>query len=79
MQTITIQIKNVFGTNKAYPVCNGAARFAAIAGTKTLSRTVLAHALALGFNIEVNSGCNGVILATDYNKAERIGQLQIAA
>lgn len=50
--TIQIQIKNVFGIDKAYPVNTPGQLMARIAGTKTLPRRVLAHTLALGYTIQ---------------------------
>ena len=48
---VTIQIKNVFGTEKAYPVNDTAFAIAKIAGTKTLTRQSLAGVFALGLPI----------------------------
>lgn len=53
MPRIQIEIRNVYGEMKAYPVCDAARHFADIAGTKTLTRRVLARILAIGFSIEV--------------------------
>jgi hypothetical protein len=50
---IQIQIRNVYGTETAYPVCDKAKAFAAIAGTKTITRHTLLQAMAIGFSIEV--------------------------
>ena len=50
---IKIQIKNVYGTEKAYPVDTSAELFARIAGTKTLARHVLSKVLEMGLSIEV--------------------------
>lgn len=48
---ITIQARSVYGETKIYPVDAAAKEFAAIAGTKTLTRDTLASALRLGFTI----------------------------
>jgi hypothetical protein len=48
---ITIEVRSVYGTLQAYPACEKAQTFAAIAGTKTLSRTTLHHAESLGYRI----------------------------
>lgn len=37
MKEITVKIKNVYGQDKIYPVCEHAQMFAELAGTKTLS------------------------------------------
>jgi hypothetical protein len=51
MATIKIQAKSVYGEIKIYPVCEAAKEFAAIAGTKTLTRDTLAAVLRLGFKV----------------------------
>jgi hypothetical protein len=51
--TIQIQIKNVYGEEKAYPVCKSAVLFAKIAGTKTLTRSALTDILYMGFSVQV--------------------------
>ena len=66
---ITVKIKDVYGNRTefkdcffcdsigkvrlVYPVCEDAHRFAKIAGTKTLSRTVLLAVKAMGFDVKV--------------------------
>ncbi len=52
-QEITIQIKNVYGEDKAYPVCPKAKLFTDIAGTKTLRLADLNHIKQLGYKIVV--------------------------
>jgi len=51
----TIKIKEVYGKKMFYPVDKVAVTFAAIAGTKTLSESVLKAAEGLGYNIIVES------------------------
>jgi hypothetical protein len=48
---ITIEIKDVFGQLKYYPVCKNALVFAKIAGTKTLSEVNLRRIIELGYEI----------------------------
>lgn len=48
---ITIQIKNNYGVNTVYPVCETAKQFAAIAGTKTLTVQVLKIIEGMGYTI----------------------------
>jgi hypothetical protein len=48
---ITIEIKDVFGVLKFYPVCKDALIFASIAGTKTLSEVNLRRITELGYEI----------------------------
>ena len=50
---ITVEIKSVFGTEKIYPACKDAQLFADIAGTKTLSRNVIAMIKGLGYTVAV--------------------------
>jgi hypothetical protein len=52
MLTVKIQIKSVYGENKAYPVNTTGELFASIANTKTLTRSTLAMVLAMGCTIE---------------------------
>jgi len=51
--TITVQIKNVYGNETVYPVCEKAKTFAALAGHKTLTRHAIAMIKALGYTITV--------------------------
>ena len=54
MQVI-IQVRSVYGVNKAYPVNDTARGFATIAGTKTLARSALHTILGMGIEVlEVN-------------------------
>jgi len=48
---ITVQVRDVYGTEKVYPICDDALRFAAIAGTTTLTRRVLKCIETLGYDI----------------------------
>lgn len=52
-QTITIEIKDVYGQPKVYPVCNRAKLFAEIAGTKTLLPTDIQRIQVLGYTVAV--------------------------
>ena len=52
---LRIKIKEVYGKKMFYPVNKVAVTFAAIAGTKTLSETVLNAAESLGYNIVVEA------------------------
>jgi len=53
--TITVRIKNVYGNETIYPVCDKAKAFANIAGTTTLTRHVIAQIKAMGFAISVQT------------------------
>ena len=50
---ITINIREVYGVAKAYPVCNNAKLFATIAGTTTLTNQVLAKIARMGYEVEL--------------------------
>ena len=50
---IQVQIKDVYGRQTAYPVCDKAKLFAKLAGTATLTHDARQIILALGYNIEV--------------------------
>lgn len=52
-QTITIEIKDVYGQPKVYPVCDKARIFAEIAGTKTLLPTDIQRIQVLGYEVKV--------------------------
>jgi hypothetical protein len=51
--SITIAIKNVYGNQTIYPVCEKAKIFAALAGTKTLTVQAIAQIKLLGYAITV--------------------------
>lgn len=48
---ITVEVRNVYGTLKCYPVCERARSFAKIAGTSILTRSVLREIERMGFEI----------------------------
>jgi len=48
---ITVQMRDVYGTEKVYPICADAMQFASIAGTTTLTVRVLKRIEALGYTI----------------------------
>ena len=50
-QTVTLQVRNVYGRNKAYPICDKAKIFANMLGTKTLTKEHRAHIVSLGYGI----------------------------
>lgn len=51
--SITIQIRQVYGNQAIYPVCEKAKIFAALAGTKTLTLQAVAQIKLLGYAINV--------------------------
>lgn len=52
-QTITIEIKDVYGQPKVYPVCDKARIFAEIAGTTTLLPRDIQRIQVLGYEVKV--------------------------
>ncbi len=50
---IRIEIRNVYGEEKAYPVDTAGQLMARIAGTKTLTRSTLFNVLEMGLAVEV--------------------------
>lgn len=48
---LLIEVREVYGVAKAYPLNRAAELFAEIAGTKTIGRRTLEKAEALGFEI----------------------------
>lgn len=51
---VIVQIKNVYGEEKIYPVCESAKAFAAIAGTRTLTLQTMTQIKRLGYSVEVS-------------------------
>ena len=54
---IKVRIKNVYGNELIYPVCEYAKTFARIANTKTLAHRDIESIRALGFSIHVETPC----------------------
>ena len=50
---VTIEIKNIYGNETIYPVCDKALTFAKMLGQKTLTRKDLASIKALGFELSL--------------------------
>jgi len=53
MKTITVEIKNVYGVERIYPVCENAKRFAMLTSTKTFNRNIIEVIKSLGCKIEI--------------------------
>jgi hypothetical protein len=51
---IEVEVKDVYGTVKYYPLCEKAKLFADIAGTKTLTIEAIKKIEALGYSIKVS-------------------------
>jgi hypothetical protein len=52
-KTVTIEIKDVYGQAKVYPVCDRAKIFAGIAGTKTLLPPDIERIQLLGYKVAI--------------------------
>ena len=50
---IEVRVKDVYGNQMIYPVCDAAKVFAAIAGTKTLTQHTLLLIKKLGYDISI--------------------------
>jgi len=50
---IQVEVKDVYGTTKVYPVCQKAKLFSKIANTKTLTEETLKNIERLGYQLEV--------------------------
>lgn len=50
---IKVRITVQYGNERIFPVCEKAELFAAIAGSKTLTRHVVEHIKALGYTVSV--------------------------
>jgi len=53
---ITVQIREVYGCPKVYPVCETAKQFAALLGTKTLTLDALTGIAGLGYAVLLDGG-----------------------
>lgn len=53
MRTIIVKIKNVYGQEKIYPICDHARTFARMLGQTTLTRENIKHIKDLNYTIEV--------------------------
>jgi hypothetical protein len=51
---IEVEVKDVYGTVKYYPMCEKAQLFADIAGTKTLTVEAIKKIEALGYSIKAS-------------------------
>lgn len=54
-QTILVSVRNVYGNELIYPVCDIAKKFALLVGKKTLSISDIELIKSLGFTVEVKA------------------------
>ena len=50
---ITVEVKNVYGNETIYPVCETSKLLAKLAGTKTITHEAIQTIKALGYKIEL--------------------------
>ena len=48
---LIVKIKNIYGVNRIYPVCEKSKTFSRIAGLKTLQPTTIDEIIKLGYKI----------------------------
>jgi hypothetical protein len=53
---ITVKLRNIFGYDKVYPICDTAKAFARIAKTTTLTDNTLREIKNIGFDIKLERG-----------------------
>ena len=53
--TITVEIKNVYGTDKVYPICEQAKLLTRLTGNKTMTDSAIKTIKELGYTIEVKT------------------------
>jgi len=51
---IEVEVKDVYGVTKYYPICEKAQLFADIAGTKTLTVQVIKKIEAMGYSVRAS-------------------------
>ena len=52
---ITVEVKNVYGMDRIYPMCEKAKIFTRLAGTKTLSTYDISKIKELGYTVQVKT------------------------
>jgi len=53
--TITVEIKNVYGNETIYPVCDTAKKLAKLTGNKTLTLAAIQTIKELGYTIAIKA------------------------
>jgi hypothetical protein len=53
MNTITVELKSIYGVQAVYPACHQSRLFAEIANTKTLTRAAIEKIKKLGYSVTV--------------------------
>ena len=55
MKTVTVEIRNVYGNETIYPICEQAKLLAKLAGTKTITKDAVRVIKDLGYSITVKN------------------------
>ena len=58
MKEVTIEVKDVYGKQMFYPVCDKAKVFADLAGTKSLTEGAIKQIMKLGYKINTTQRTN---------------------
>jgi hypothetical protein len=53
VNTITVELKSIYGVQAVYPACHQSRLFAEIANTKTLTRAAIEKIKKLGYSVTV--------------------------
>ena len=53
LKGIKVSIKNVYGSDIIYPICDDAKEFANLAGTKSLTASAIRSIRRLGYSVEI--------------------------
>ena len=51
MKTIQVEVKNVYGTERIYPLCDNTKRFARLTNTKTFNREIMSIIKQIGIQV----------------------------
>jgi hypothetical protein len=75
MITVRVELMDIYGTTKAYPRNPQAELIARIAGTKTLTKSVLSNTLALGCTVEIVDRFGNISKTYDPTRIESLPQI----
>jgi len=53
--SITVSIRNVYGNERIYPVCENAQKFCKLTGKQTLSRSDINVIKSLGYSVSIEA------------------------
>jgi hypothetical protein len=67
---VSITLKDVYGSVKAYPACGNAHLFADMVGTKTLTASALISIARLGYDIELQDRLGGRLVVKGWQDGD---------